>query len=99
MSIERSAPDKAGAEVVQLGKALYDRMRPELEATADGQYVAIHVDSGDFRVADSTAKATRALLEQHPIDGRIFIRKIGDEPEYGLAARLLAGEAAGDHRR
>jgi hypothetical protein len=78
-------------ELSTLGSRIYDgRLKAVLEPVHDGEFVAIHVDSGDFEVAKTSGIATRALLKRFPIDGRLFIRKIGNEPEYSLAARLLA---------
>lgn len=81
------------AELGRLGLTYYDeKLKAILEPERNNEFVAIHVDSGDYEVAKTSGKATRAILERHPIDGRLVIRKIGPEPEYGLAARILAGE-------
>jgi hypothetical protein len=80
-------------EVMQRGATIYqNRLRSLFEASNAGQYIAVHVDSGDFAIAKSTGSAVRALRKNHPADGRIYLRKIGDEPEYGLAARFVSGE-------
>jgi hypothetical protein len=87
-------------DLTELGLALYEReLKPRLEPRYDGQFVAIHVDSGDYEVARSSADAMRAILKRHPVDGRLVMRKIGDEPEYGLAARIIAGEMLGPRRK
>jgi hypothetical protein len=74
------------------GQAIYEKLKPILEPAHDRQFVAIHVDTEDYAIGRSSSKATRTLLQRHPVDGRLYIRKIGDEPEYNLAARLLASE-------
>lgn len=79
------------AEISARGQAVYERMRQALESESNNQHVAIHVDTGDYAVAKISAAATRALHLRHPL-GRAYTRKIGTEPEYGLAARLLVGE-------
>ena len=80
-------------ELVRRGESIYDSLKLSLlETVRAGRYVAIHVDSGDFACARSTAEATRKLRRRHPADGRIFLRQIGEEPDFGLAARLLAGQ-------
>ena len=79
------------AEISARGQAIYDARKALLESEFNNQHVAIHVDTGDYAVAKSSAAATRALHRRHPA-GRAYTRKIGDEPEYGLAARLLVGE-------
>lgn len=75
-------------ELKTLGDAMYARLRAELEKQHSGKFVAIHVDSGDFAIGDTSGNAGRALLKQHPIDGRIHIRRTSREPDSGLAARL-----------
>jgi len=79
------------AEISERGQAFYAKLQPGLEPENDRQYVAIHVDTGDYAVAKTSAAATRKLHQRHP-PGRAYIRKIGGEPEYGLAARYLIGE-------
>jgi hypothetical protein len=79
------------AEIAARGQAIYDEKKTLLEPEFSNQYVAIHVDTGDYVVAKNSASATRALHARHS-PGRAYTRKIGDEPEYGLAARLLVGE-------
>lgn len=92
-----NASENAGGfeltDLSRLGLAIYDQnLKSLLEPEYDNQFVAIHVDSGDYEVAKSSGNAMRAILARHPIDGRLVIRKIGSEPEYGLAARILVGE-------
>src|SRR5258708_35039403 len=85
--------DEFRDEVGRLGQELYDsRIRMIVEHDNRGRYIAIHVDSEDYRIAESTSQATRAIHEIHPVDGRLYIRRIGDEPEFGLAARILASD-------
>ena len=83
--------DETFDEVSDRSNDIYrDRLKAEIEATHLNQFIAIHVDSGDYAVAKSTAKATRELLKRQPVNGRIYLRKIGDESEDGLAERLSA---------
>lgn len=80
-------------EVRTLGNAIYtEQLQAKLEPKYNNQYVALHVDSGDYSVAKSTGVATRDLLKRHAVDGRIYLRRIGNEPEYALASRILSGE-------
>lgn len=70
------------------GLAIYEeKLKPILEPEFDKKYVAIHVDTEDYEVADSSGNAMR---KRHP-EGRLLMRRIGNEPEWGLAARILAG--------
>ncbi|MDQ2686611.1 MAG: hypothetical protein M3Y28_01960 [Armatimonadota bacterium] len=93
--------DGAGAgDLTRLGLAVYDaKLKPLLEPKDDGKFVAIHVDTEDYAVASSSGRAMRALLLRHPVDGRMVIRKIGPEPEYGLLARMIAGELMAGGRK
>ena len=80
-------------EISERGAAIYAaQLKAAMEPQRNNQYIAIHIDSGDYAAAKTTAAATRALLQRHPADGRIYLRKIGDEPEYELSGRILSGE-------
>ncbi len=74
------------------GKAIYESRKDSLEPQFNNQYVVIHVDSQDQAIARTSSAALRAIRERHPADGRLYLRKIGPEPEYGLTARILASE-------
>ena len=74
-------------ELARQGDVIYRRIRDEIDAQR-GKFVAIHVDSEDYAVGDTSAVAGRELLKRHPVDGRIHIRRISDEPDYGVASRL-----------
>lgn len=76
------------AELSALGQGVYGSLQDFLEPQSEKQYVAIHVDTGDFAIAKSSAAATR-LLHQCHLPRRAYTRKISHEPEYGLAARLM----------
>lgn len=85
--------EKGADDLTRLGLSIYEaKLRPLLEPQEIGHFVAIHVDTEDYAVVTSSGQATRALLRRHAIDGRIVVRKIGSEPEYGLLARMIAGE-------
>ena len=93
MTIDNREQNLQGEDVVRLGSELYERrIRAQVEPTSPNQFVAIHVDSGDYSVAPSSSAATRMLRTRHPADGRIFVRRISDEPDYGMSMRILAGE-------
>ncbi len=80
-------------EVSERGHALYDTtLKAQLEPEHNNRFVALHVDTGDYEVARTSAEATRAMQKRRPLDGRLYIRRIGPELEYGPAARLLMGE-------
>ena len=60
------------------GKALYEKIRGELEANHAGQYVYIDVYSGDHEVAPDRKTAERRMFERHP-DAVLWGRTIGHE--------------------
>ena len=79
-------------EVSRLGESIYENLKPQLEPAHDRQFITIHVDTGDYAIAKNSSTAARAIRERHPLDGRLYGRKIGNEPEYGLASRIMASE-------
>jgi len=96
MNIRHNDPDfeEKIKDIVPLGEQWYEtKIRALVEPEFHNHYVAIHVDSGDYEVAKSTAEASRALTKRRPeAMGRMMTRRIGDELDYGLIARVLAGE-------
>lgn len=76
----------------QRGAALYDRkLKPLLEPAHNNGYVAIHVETEDYALGKSSGDAMRAMRQKRP-EGHLVILHIGPEPEWGLVARLLAGQ-------
>ena len=74
------------------GLDLYEgTLKALLEPAYNNQYVAIHIDTEQYAVGRSSGDAMRAMRKRRP-DGRLVIMQIGAEPEWGLAARLLAGQ-------
>ena len=69
------------------------KLKPILEPQHDGEFVAIHVPSGDYAIGWYSGDATREILKNHSPDGQLVILKIGPEPD-SLVARYLAGRDA-----
>jgi hypothetical protein len=68
-------------------RSLYElKLRSMLEPDFDGQWVAIHAQSGDYLVDRWPGKVHRAMEARHP-SGPILIRRIGIADE-GLRARM-----------
>jgi hypothetical protein len=83
----------------QRGLAIYEeKLKPLLEPAYNNQFIAIHVESGDYRINRYSGGAMRAAREVHP-EGGLVILRIGPEPEWGLAARLLAGQMAAGQQK
>ena len=85
--------DEEHEALADKGLAIYKKLKPILEPDFDKKYVAIHVDSEDYAVADSSGDAMRAMRKRRP-EGFLLMMRIGNEPEWGLAGRILAGELA-----
>jgi len=82
----------ARGDAARRGRALYEaKMKALLEPELNNRFVAIHPDSGEYAVADSTGNAMRAIRKSRP-QGRLYLTKIGPEPEYGLTARILMAD-------
>ena len=78
-------------QLARKGQALYEtKFKALLEPVHNNQYIVIHVDTEDYAIGRSLAVAKRLLRQRHTCDGRLVGMKIGPEPEYGLAARLIA---------
>lgn len=85
--------DAAREDIFQRGQALYiAQLKSLLEPNYSRSFVAIHVDTGEYAVARSSSEAVRAMRRRYPADGRLYVRRVGDEPEYGLAARILTSD-------
>jgi hypothetical protein len=76
-----------------------NRFKQELEPAHNNEFVSIHVPTGDFAVAGTRRAAASELLTRHPVDGKIISMKIGQEPDYGLAARVLGIARSGSRMR
>ena len=79
-------------DLTRRGLAIYEsKLRAELEPVYDNKFIAIEPDSEEYAVADSSGNAMRAMHKTHPTKP-VLLMKIGSEPEYGLAARILVSE-------
>lgn len=89
---DEEAEASARGDVTRRGRALYEaKLKAVLEPEYNNRFVAIHPDSGEYAVADSTGNAMRAIRKSRP-QGRLYLTKIGPEPEYGLTARILMAD-------
>lgn len=85
-------------DTTQRGLAIYEtRLKALLEPGHNDEVVAIHLDSGEYAVADSSPEALRAIRRTHPA-GLLFLYTIGPSSDYGLARRM-SGLGAGTGRK
>ncbi len=81
------------AELSDRGQAIYEAdLRQKLEAEARTGFVAIHIDAKEYAVARTSAAAMREMRRRFPADGRLFVRRIGSEPQYSLASRIIQSD-------
>ena len=73
-------------EFVRRGQAHYDRvLRARLEPEHKGEFLVLHVDSGDYELNPSQREALERAKARHP-DGLFYILRIG----HRTAARIGA---------
>ncbi len=93
VSFNSLVSDSVLAELSDRGQAIYEAdLRQKLEAEAHTGFVAIHIDAKEYAVARTSAAAMREMRRRFPADGRLFVRRIGSEPQYGLAARIIQSD-------
>lgn len=70
-------PRYSKEEFARRGNEIYDReIKPELEATHKGKFVAIDVETGAFEIDTDLLVATDRLLERVR-EGRFWLRQVG----------------------
>ena len=53
-------------DIATVGRAMYEKMRLDLESTQLGRVVVIDVNSGDYEIADDDLTATQRMFERRP---------------------------------
>ena len=75
-------------ETARLGDEIYERkIRPHLEDTHRGEYIAIDVESGSWAIAGDTRGAAEGLRARQPDATDIWLLRIG----YRAMARIGGG--------
>lgn len=95
MAMAQANPQVSEEYLIELGEhgqAIYEKLKATLEPEFNGQHIAIHVDTEDYAIAKFSTLASRELIRRHPVDGRIFSRQIGTDPDNDFVARLAALE-------
>ena len=76
-------------EFARRGNELYEnRIRPEVEEGNLGKVVAIDIETGAFKVADTAIAATDELYEQYP-DAQPWVIRIGHPTLYRFGSQSL----------
>ena len=60
------ATEKEEIDIAAVGRAMYEEIRGELEATQKGKVVVIDVKSGDYEIGDNDLEATLRMFERRP---------------------------------
>ena len=85
-------------EIGQKGDILFEKLRDRIWQGNEGKFIAIHVDTGDYAIGKDSREASLAVRAGRAPDGRLYVRRLSDEPDYSLAARSLVGEMAASAR-
>ena len=85
-----NAPTRPTAEVVRLGKEIYQRdIRPLVEADHHGAVVAIDVDSGDYASGDNVIAAAAELRKKRPEAVNVLSERVGFQAWYHFGGSSL----------
>jgi hypothetical protein len=85
-------PRYSKEEHARRGAALYEQVRPLVEAGNLGKVIALDVDSGTYEVADNTLTASQSLLARHP-DAQIWCVRIGHSAVHHFGPRARTKQA------
>ena len=73
-------------EVAARGEALYaQRIRPHVEATHQGQFVVVDIETGDYEIDADDLAATKRALAKRP-DAVLYGVRIGSPTAYRLGS-------------
>ena len=75
-------------DIAAVGKAMYEEIRSELEATQKGKVVVIDVKSGDYEIGDDDLEATLRMFERRP-DALTWGERIGYPAIYTIRDRIF----------
>ncbi len=65
-------------ETARLGDEIYERdIRPHVESSDRGRYVAIDVDGGSWVIADTIRRAGEDLRAEHPQAVDVWLLRVG----------------------
>ncbi|MDI6792965.1 MAG: hypothetical protein QME81_08885 [bacterium] len=78
---EMTYPPLRKREMAEKGRAVYRRIKDELEKEHKGELVAIDVDSGDYFLGETPIEATTKGREKYP-DKSFYVMRIGHRAVY-----------------
>jgi len=72
-----SEPRYSKEEFARRGDEIYERaIRPHLEASNEGKFVVIDIETGAYEIDADELVASDRLLARHP-DAQIWLRRVG----------------------
>ena len=77
-----------GVDIASKGRAIYEKIRKELDATQKGRVVVIDFLSGDYEIGDNDLDATLRMFERRP-NGLTWGEKIGYPAMYTVRERIF----------
>lgn len=98
MEVDALLPKDIMDDLSRRAHVIYsERLQSLLEPAHNGEFVAIHVDSEDYAIGNSSSHARFALRERHHT-GLIVTTKIGSADD-SLAYRMLASQLYAGQRK
>lgn len=77
-------------DIERIGKAIYAKIRSQMETDHWGKMVVIDVHSGDYEVADDDLTATLRIFERHP-EALTWGERVGHPAPYYVTERIRGG--------
>ena len=78
--------------LAERGSRIYDeRLKAILEPGRNGEWVAIHTDTGDYALGKNSPTALRALRSKQP-EGLVVTMPVGPDREDPTLYRMLASQ-------
>ena len=71
-------------DIEPMGRAIYKKMRSEMEANHWGKMVVIDVKTGDYEIADDDLTATMRLMKKNP-DALTWGERVGYPAPYSIS--------------
>lgn len=85
-----SNSDYTSETIVARGKAIYDRLKDEVELHHSGKFLAIDIETEDYEINVRGTAAITRLMTKHP-NAVIYMVRIGHQTVYKLGFRSTYG--------
>ena len=79
----------SSAEVTERGQALFERdILPTLDPSANGKFLVLDVESGDYEIDSSELAALRRVRARRP-EARVYLLRVGFPAAYRIGEGAL----------